>query len=97
MSENTLSIKLNIILISLIPLSLIIGPSISLINIILIGLFFIFFYFTDKTLKLLEDSMNEENEDGAFWRIRVFSIAWAAPSEITSGRSYSPVRAFSAR
>ena len=52
MSENTLSIKLNIILISLIPLSLIIGPSISLINIILIGLFFIFFYFTDKTLKL---------------------------------------------
>ena len=52
MSENSLSIKLNVILVSLIPLSLIIGPSISLLNIILIGLFFIFFYFSDKNLKL---------------------------------------------
>ncbi len=55
MSEYPLPIKLNIILISFIPLSLIIGPSLSLTNIVLIGLFFIFFYFSDKNLKFSFD------------------------------------------
>ena len=49
---NSLKTKTPIILFSLLPISIIIGSSISLINIVLFSLFFLFIYFTKNDFKI---------------------------------------------
>ena len=49
---NKKKINLPIILFSILPISIILGSSISLLNIVLLGLSYIFIYFTNKDIKI---------------------------------------------
>ena len=51
---KNLEINVPIILFSILPISIILGPSISLINILLFSLFFIFIYFTRKNFEIYD-------------------------------------------
>ena len=49
-TEKNIKINLLIILFSILPISIIVGPSFSLINTVLLGLFFIYIYFSKNDI-----------------------------------------------